>query len=102
MKVQPREVDGRCPYCHYPWCIELTNVHGELKALRCLDCGEAFVVDVTVQVHAIVYPVAGVDSNAVMDRLIGRHLHEDPLAAECHVSEDVVEAIGNNRDTFDE
>jgi hypothetical protein len=67
-------LDGQCPYCEYTWTLELRTVRGKLFALRCFDCGEAFVVDAVVSVESTVMPVAGVDRDAVLDELIAREI----------------------------
>lgn len=75
MKVRASiEIGGACPYCGYPWRIELRNLRVENFAERCLDCGELFVIETSVSVDATVHALAGVDRDAVLTRLVERAL----------------------------
>ena len=68
------ELTGNCPYCEYTWAIECRDIRGERHALRCIDCGEMCVVEVEVTATPTVHSLAGVDRDAILDRLIARML----------------------------
>jgi len=63
------ELGTACPYCDYPTTLDVTDIRGELRAIRCIDCKQAFVVDVTVTLAHQVKRLVDVTPDQVLDEL---------------------------------
>ena len=64
------EIRGACPYCEYRFTVDARDIQGQNFAIRCGDCREIFVVEVTVAVSHAVRKLVGVDPDKVLDRLV--------------------------------
>lgn len=72
------DVRVACPYCEFKMSIEASSILGERHVLLCIDCRETFVVEISVDVTFKIRALAGVTSDAVLDRLaIGNPGKED-------------------------
>lgn len=69
MRTHGVEIRDACPYCEYAFAVDARDIAGSNHVLRCLDCKQLFVVEVSVAVSHQVHALADIDRDTVLDGL---------------------------------